>query len=211
MKGTSKKIKINLLALSIFTIICVVGLTAYFTSINSVINHIKMGKVDIELNEYVIIDGKKISLENVDIVTPGEVLNKIPVVKCKEDSEDCYIRVKFDWFTKDGKILVDGENINVFKSFNIDKDKWIYCKSDGYVYYKEPLKSDSEGITIYTELTIPENLTNDMKLKEIYLGTKVDAIQARNFQPDFSLNSTEPWPGITENDIQKSIKSSSDM
>jgi len=50
-----------------------------------------------------------------------------------------------------------------------------------------------------------------MKLKEIYLGTKVDAIQARNFQPDFSLNSTEPWPGITENDIQKSIKSRSEI
>lgn len=211
MEKTSKKIKINLLALSIFAIICVVGLTAYFTSINSAINHIKMGKVNIELNEYAIVNGKKISLENVDIVTPGEVLNKIPVVKCKDNSEDCYIRAKFEWFTNDGKTLVDGKDIDVFKDFNMDKDKWIYCKSDGYVYYKEVLKNDSEGVVLYTELTIPENWTNNMKLKEIYLGTKVDAIQARNFQPDFSLNSTEPWPGITENDIQKSIKSSSEI
>ena len=90
-------------------------------------------------------------------------------------------------------------------NLNVDEDKWFYCQNDGYFYYKTILTDESEPVELFTEVTIPEELDNEWSLEEISIDVRVEAIQSRNFTPDFSDGQTEPWPGITESDIQECI------
>ena len=64
------------------------------------------------------------------------------------------------------------------------------------VYY---LVDNNEVISISTA-----SIYTDVD-KEFSIDVTAEAIQSKNFTPNFSANSTEPWPGITASDIQECI------
>ena len=201
----SKKTKIIIACICIVAVIAIAGITAYFTDIATVTNHTKMGIVDIELKEYTLDeDGNKIDWQNKENVLPGEIISKIPEISCVEGSADCYVRAKVLINAKDENLAQD-EKMLTLDNLNVDTNKWMYNSQDGYFYYKEILTDKSGSVTMFTQVDIPSEWDNKWSLEEISIDITAEAIQARNFTPDFSNNSTNPWPGITQDDIQECI------
>lgn len=198
----NKKTKLILSVISIFVVLAVSGVIAYFTDITTVINNATMGIVDIELKEYTIDEnGNKIEWSDKTEIVPGEIISKIPEITCVEGSVDCYVRARIQITSKYEELQDTIEKVTV----NVNKEDWYYCETDGYFYYKEILTDESEPIELFSEVKIPHELDNKWSLEEFLIGVTVEAIQARNFTTDFSENSTEPWPGITSSDIQECI------
>ena len=201
----NRKSKSLLAGISVLAVIGVSGIIAYFTDFVAVTNNAKMGIVDIDLKEYTIDeDGNKVEWQDKVEVTPGEVVSKIPEISCVTGAVDCYVRAKVEINCKDETLEAKDEMLTL-DNLNVDEDKWFYCQNDGYFYYKTILTDESEPVELFTEVTIPEELDNEWSLEEISIDVRVEAIQSRNFTPDFSDGQTEPWPGITESDIQECI------
>ena len=204
-ENSSKNIKIIALCVAIVVILCIAGIWAYFTDTATVTNHVKMGIVDIELKEYTLDEnGNKIEWKNTENVLPGETISKIPEITCAKGSADCYVRAKVAIKAKNENLMNDEEMLTL-DNVNVDKDKWYYCEQDGYFYYKEILTDKSGSVTLFTEVDVPSQWENKWALEEFTIDVVVDAIQSKNFTPDFNQNSAEPWPGITKDDIQECI------
>lgn len=205
MKNMSKKTKIIIVCISLLAIIGVARVIAYFTDTATVTNHVKMGIVDIELKEYTIDEsGNKVEWKDAKAVLPGETLSKIPEISCVQGAADCYIRAKIEITSKDENLMNNAEMITL-DNLNIDTDKWYYCEEDGYFYYKEILTDESESATLFTEVSIPGEWDNIWSLEELFIDITAESIQSKNFEPDFSEGSTNPWPGITKDDIEECI------
>ena len=205
MKDLSKKTKIIIICVSLIAIVCVAGILAYFTDTATVTNHAKMGIVDIDLKEYTIDEnGNKILWKDVKNVLPGETISKIPEISCVEGSADCYIRAKIEIKAQNENLMKD-EKMLTLDNVNVDTNTWFYCEEDGYFYYKEVLTDKSESVTLFTEVRIPSEWDNEWSLNQFSIDVTAEAIQSKNFTPDFSQNSIKPWPGITENDIEECI------
>ena len=198
----NKKTKLILAVVSILAVLAVSGVIAYFTDISTVINNATMGIVDIDLKEYTTDEnGNKVEWSDKKQVVPGETISKIPEITCVEGSVDCYVRVRIEITSKDEELQNAIEKVTV----NVNEEDWYYCETDGYFYYKEILTDKSEPIEIFSEVKIPHELDNKWSLEEFLIGVTAEAIQAQNFTPDFSEDSTEPWPGISSSDIQECI------
>ncbi|MCQ2545033.1 MAG: hypothetical protein MJ144_01200 [Clostridia bacterium] len=103
---------------------------------------------------------------------PGELVDYNPrVINLNADS---FIRVRFD------------ENLR--EVCGLEKG-WI--KRGNCYYYKTPLAT-GESRTVFSKIRIPESLTDEDSSYRI--RATADAIQAKNFQPDF--NSISPWGTI---------------
>lgn len=205
MKKMCKKNNIIIVCISLLVIIGIAGILAYFTDVATVTNHAKMGIVDIELREYTISEsGEKVQWNNLKNVLPGDTISKIPEISCVKGSEDCYIRVKVEIKAKDENLMQD-EKMITLSNLNIDSEKWYYCQKDGYFYYKDILSAESENAILFTEVSIPSEWDNVWSLEELSIDITAEAIQSKNFTPDFNENSAEPWQGITEDDIEECI------
>lgn len=197
----NKKVKVVFLIISLIAIIGIMGIFAYFTDYVIVKNKVKMGIVDIVLSQYTMdLNGNKVKFSGGQNITPGEILNCITDITCVKGSEECYIRARAD--IKDKNDAMISQDILSLNILNIDKTKWYYCKQDGYYYYRTEL-SPEEKVVFFTEIRFPSNIDNSWSLEEIKLNITAEAIQARNFTPDFSNNSENPWPGIMPDDIEK--------
>lgn len=190
----------------IFTIICllviisVCYIVVYFTNTVIVTNYLKNGIVDIEIQEYTInSNGEKVKWENKKNIVPGEKICKISQISCAKGSADCYIRAKIDIKLKNE----ENNNILTIDDLNIDKGKWYYCENDGFWYYKEVLTDNDEDAILYTQVNLPANYNNEYVLEEFEISVKVEAIQAKNITLNFNNDSTEPWLGINQNDIEE--------
>ena len=125
MKNKKKNTKIIVLLISIIAIIAAIGLFAYFTDVGSVRNKIKIGIVSIKLDEYTIdSNGNKIKISDGKMITPGEVVSRIPEISCTPGSEDCYIRARVDFITQKDQQIID--NTLTSNILNIDTNKWYY-------------------------------------------------------------------------------------
>lgn len=203
MKNKNKKAKIIVIIISLLVIIGIFALLAYFTDTAFVTNHLKLGIVDIELEEFTIDKyGNKIKWKDADYIIPGDTISKIPEISCVKGSADCYIRAKVYIKCKDVN-LMERENIITLNNLDVDSSKWYYCKSDGYFYYKEILTENSEPAILFTKIDVPYEYDNDWALEEFEVKVTAEAIQTKNFTPDFSENSTNPWPDISESDIEE--------
>ena len=205
MKKGKSKSKSIIAALSVLGVIGVSGIIAYFTDTTTVTNNLTMGIVDIDLKEYTINeDGEKVVWADKTNISPGEVISKIPEINCVEGAVDCYIRAKVEINCKDTN-LTTNSNMLTLDNINVNEDEWFYCEEDGYFYYKEIITDETEPVRLFSEVTIPKELENEWSLEEFSIDVTAEAIQSKNFTPNFSANSTEPWPGITESDIQECI------
>ena len=136
------------------------------------------GNIDIDLETY------ELSKENQEILygtestvyMPGEDVSLIP--KIQNLGDDCYIRVKIEYITDE--INFEDYNINMPTTFEL---------YDDYYYYKNVVKSN-DVIKIFDGVKIPENLSQ----KKIELTITAQAIQAKNFEPDYTFSN--PWKNI---------------
>ncbi len=201
-----KKIsKIILEGACTLAVIGVAGIIAYFSDTVKVTNYTTLGIVDIDLSEYMIDDkGNKVAWEDKVDVVPGEKISKIPEIKAVKGSADCYIRAKVELFCQDENLQKSSEMLTL-DNLNVNEKEWYYCKNDGYFYYTKILTDESEPIQLFSQVEIPSSLNNTWSLQQLQIDVTVDAIQSKNFEPNFEENSEEPWPDITEDDIEECI------
>lgn len=144
-------------------------------------NHFETGIVDIALNEYRLVDGEEEKWETAENILPGQDISKIP--RIHNIGNDCYIRVKFTFRDTDEELE---DTI-----YGMD-ESWSK-ESDGYYYYHEVLKS-GDDLDIFQGLIVPQDFSQEAEGTEFFLDVDVDAIQSKNFIPDYDLNS--PWGDI---------------
>lgn len=205
MKKLNNKTKSIIAGASILAVLGVSGIIAYFTDTVSVTNNAKMGIVDIDLKEYMIDEeGKKVQWKDKTNIVPGEVISKIPEINCVDGAVDCYIRAKVEISCRDEN-LQNSSQMLTLENLNVNEENWYYCQTDGYFYYKTILTDKSEPVELFSEVTIPTSLNNAWSLEEFSIDVTAEAIQSKNFTPNFAEDASEPWPGITQQDIQECI------
>ena len=199
------KAKSILVSASILAVVGISGIIAYFTDTTTVTNHAQMGIVDIDLKEYTMnSEGKKVEWQDLVNVVPGDVLSKIAEIECVDGAADCYVRAKVEISCED-EALAETAQMLTIDDVNINTEDWYYCENDGYFYYKQILTDDSDPIVLFSEVTIPTTLDNKWSLEKVAIEVTAEAIQSRNFTPDFATGSKEPWPGISTDDIEECI------
>lgn len=150
----------------------------------SAVTEIQSGGISIKMTQYGDLQ-KTNDWENKNDILPGQ---EIPIVTVIENlGEDCFIRYSVTGEAKSGQEIpntcfggIPEENI----------------RKNGYWYETKQLKHGQET-EIFTSFMLPENWIQKEE-DSVEINIVVDAIQSRNFKPDFTA--AYPW-GLT--DIQK--------
>lgn len=175
-----RKMILSLLIVSL--LLCMTGGVIYGLREIKVTNHLDTGVVDIHIEEYERgTNGREVLYTGEKIVLPGTNISKIP--KVYNDGMDCYVRTAFSFSGVQG---VDVSNI-----FGIS-EKWVLA-SDGYYYYTDIIPN-GENIKIFDGFFIPEDALDEMQGDDFCLTVLVEAIQSRNFYPEFDAK--EPWGDV---------------
>ena len=170
-----RKLFIILLGLSLMLFGC--GLIFAMISVE-VTNHFETGIVDISLAEFQKVGDTEELWEDNPTVLPGDVVSKIPRVH--NDGNDCYIRAKIT--IRDTSEITESSLLGI-------TDLW-HKAPDGYYYYTKVLPH-GEDVDIFQAVSIPVDLPDDNQGQLFHVDIDVDAIQSKNFTPEFDTAS--PW------------------
>ena len=157
------------IGLFFFVIMSVSGIYALNESISDTESPVSTSYVDINLSS---------SLTNKNIM-PGDVvywntfINNLGI--------DCYVRTKIDYIVKD-------DYLSVSDNFSIDSSKWK--KIGDYFYYDSILKENA-SLQLFNNFLVTSSLDNNYANEEVVFNITVEAIQTKNFTPDYS--SSSPW------------------
>ncbi|MBQ0000238.1 MAG: hypothetical protein KBT01_01685 [Clostridiales bacterium] len=170
-----------ILGLSALGIVSAGATGAYFSDQIAVVNEIRMGDVDISLEEFSLKDGKEIPYEDPKLVQPGDIVSKIP--RITNLAEPCWIRVKVGYRN-------DKEELEGFRDEDLSgiSAKWV--RRGEYYYYTSVLEP-SEAVDIFHNLQVPAYWDNEHAGQNLDVIVDAQAIQAVHFQPDFEAMS--PW------------------
>jgi len=139
--------------------------------------------IDIDLKEYTIEEGEeKIFSGEGGYVVPGDIISIIPRVN--NLGSQCYLRTKITYF-------IGNEQLN--EADYIDGNFKSFTKVGDYYYDETPLDENS-AIDIFDSINIPTDLSKEYQGEEIVINVSVEAVQAKNFEPDYSLD--DPWLGV---------------
>lgn len=183
MKGgiSLKKKKLFLILMGLSMLLLFSG-TVYAMKSVDVVNEFATGIVDIELEEYQKNENNvEEPWKDKSDILPGQNISKIP--RIQNDGNDCYVRVKITYR--------DTEEINDECLFGMSED-WIKA-DDGYYYYTKVLPH-GEDVDVFQGLIIPEDFSQDNEGKSFYIDIDADAIQSKNFTPDFQA--AAPWGSV---------------
>lgn len=157
------------------------GTYGYFSDTIKVTNHISTGDVNIGLTELTKKGGTEVAYENPQTILPGAVLSKIP--RITNYAVPCWVRAKIVFKNQDSGLEgLDDAMISGFSS------KWV--KRGEYYYCKEILKK-RESVDLFQTVSVPAEWTEAHNGQKLGITVQAEAIQAANFQPDFSAMS--PW------------------
>lgn len=146
-------------------------------------NHIQTGDINIQLEEYQIDEqGKESIYDFNDSVLPGDSISKIP--RITNLAEPCYIRVHLT-FPQPEDMTLPGLSDEHLQGIS---HKWIQI--DDYYYYPDILNT-GDTLDFFQSVYIPSDFENEYAGQELAVSIQIDAIQAKNFTPDFT--STAPW------------------
>ena len=115
---------------------------------------------------------------------PGEKVSLIPRITNLGASS--YVRAKFNY-------TCDGNMANLSDS-SIEGMSTDWVKKGDYWYYKNALTTNAT-LDIFKFVNIPTTLANEDQGKTLQIGIVAEAIQSKNFVPDF--NSNQPWGDAT--------------
>lgn len=167
--------------LSLAAVISISGTYAYFSDTLTVTNHIVTGDIDISLKEYELTKNGEIPYRNSKKVMPGDVVSKIP--RIINAAQPCWVRVRV-FCSDDGE---DMEGLSCKEMKGISKD-WV--KRGEYYYYTKILEK-SDSVDFFEKIAIPSYWTEEHASRRLSMTVQADAIQAKNFRPDFAAMS--PW------------------
>lgn len=152
-----------------------------FSDTVSVRNHISLGDVNIKLSEKELKEGKEIPYQNPKIIFPGDYISKIPMIT--NLAEDCWVRARIQYRKEEGDLEgFSDDNLGGFSS------RWV--KQGEYFYYTDILET-GESIDLFHTVHVPEEWTEEHAGQHLAIDIQTDAIQAKNFRPDFEALS--PW------------------
>lgn len=154
--------------------------TAFGETVASVVNNFNTGIVDIDLQQYEIVDGEEVESSGVTEVMPGRQVSRI--ARITNEAYDCYVRAK---------VAFSKEDLSEEDLYGISED-WVR-KDDGYYYYTKVLKTD-ESTDLFEGVSIPTDFSQELEEQRLNLDVNVDAIQSRNFNPNF--NNGNPWGDV---------------
>ena len=176
MKFKSKK-------LFVFGILFLVimGISGIYALTIQTSNSIVMGGVNVKVKTYKLINGgeQEFDSEN-EVLMPGDTISFIP--KIENNDKDCYVRFKMFYIADD----IDGSNYVTGLSSD-------FKKQGDYFYYDKVLKRD-ENVKLFDAIKVPENISSLTTEKNIKLIITAEAVQMKNFTPDF--DSEDPWNGV---------------
>ena len=160
----------------------------YARSEVSVINHVGIGNVNIELTKSSLNDqGEKVSFDDEQVVVPGQTVDEI--VEVSNLANDAWIRMKVTF--EDSTIdQLDDSLLGI-------SDNWI--KRGEYYYYTKPVER-GDTTEFMKDVKIPSTWDESLSDKKMELHFTADAVQVKNFTPDF--DSDDPWFGTL---IEKSV------
>ena len=148
----------------------------------TVARQIGTGNIEISLEEYQRKGGEETLIEGPLQVLPGEAVSKIPRIINR--SADCWIRVRL--------LFREIEGVDFCSGIYGMGEAWLPA-GDGYYYYTEPLR-EGESIDVFQGIRIPADFPEELAGTEFYLDIDAEAVQCRNFTPDFTGMS--PWGNI---------------
>ena len=154
--------------------------TAFGETVASVVNNFNTGIVDIDLQQYEIVNGEEVESMGVTEVMPGRQVSRI--ARITNEAYDCYVRAK---------VAFSKEDLSEEDLYGISED-WVR-KDDGYYYYTKVLKTD-ESTDLFEGVSIPTDFSQELEEQRLNLDVNVDAIQSRNFNPNF--NNGNPWGDV---------------
>lgn len=148
-----------------------------------VTNNVSLSEVNVELREYSLnADNERIPFVAAQNVLPGQTVNRI--VEIYNSSNDAWIRVKVIHIAPEGFIGMSDDDIH------ITGEKW---KKIGEYYYLTDYLPYSETVNFMDRFTVPSSWGNEYSRQQFSMIIQVDAVQKRNFIPDFE--SENPWYG----------------
>lgn len=159
----------------------IAGTYGYFSDTLKVTNHIALGDVNIGLQEYEKKGGAEVAYENPKTILPGAVLSKIP--RITNYAMPCWVRARI--LFENGSTKTEGLDDTMISGF---AKNWV--KRGEYYYYTQILKK-RESVDLFQAVTIPASWTEIHADQSLGIAVQAEAIQASNFQPDFSAMS--PW------------------
>ena len=154
--------------------------TAFGETVASVVNNFNTGIVDINLQQYEIVNGEEVESSGVTEVMPGRQVSRI--ARITNEAYDCYVRAK---------VAFSKEDLSEEDLYGISED-WVR-KDDGYYYYTKVLKTD-ESTDLFEGVSIPTDFSQELEEQRLNFDVNVDAIQSRNFNPNF--NNGNPWGDV---------------
>ncbi|MCF0134771.1 MAG: hypothetical protein HUJ72_12960 [Blautia sp.] len=178
-----KKHRLLSLFMASFLIVAVTGIITYGKMIDevSVTNPFVFGDINIDLKEYEICEEKEVSYQNNKIVMPGDTISKIP--RITNYANDCWVRVKL-LFQNPGEELKGLSEKDIIGI----SEEWIKI---GDYYYLMRRLTRGESVDLFTHLRIPASWNQSYENQHLSLEIKAEAIQAKNFKPDFTTD--KPW------------------
>ena len=146
-------------------------------------NNIDLGLINISLEQFEYDKDKKLTpCDSFKEVGPGEQVNR--VLRITNTANSAWIRLKLAF--KNDQHLV-GVDESMLTSKNRD-----WKKIGDYYYWTKPIE---KGAAVYFDnsILVPAEWTNDDSYKLFKISVSADAVQSKNFSPDFQ--SKDPWFG----------------
>lgn len=176
MKNIDKKR--GLIAVTIALLLAGMSVYGAVRTSTGVKNTFSTGGVNIEIASYQEKNGEEVQIEGKTVVDYYGDVSYIPRVTNK--AEDCYIRV-------DVTAETETQQIDILNRLYDIGEEWELI--NGYLYYTQALEN-GQSVDICRGFDVPDEwdymASNDMKI-----SVTADAIQAKNFTPDFTSES--PW------------------
>lgn len=151
----------------------------------AVTNHLQTDIVDISMVEYQqekTADGiVRTPWKDDRAILPGDRISLIPEIT--NQGADCYVRARV---TCSGGL----KDLDLVP-FGMQED-WFLAE-DGYFYYKDVL-SEKSSTELFSGVTVSDAVNDEVAGTKGYLSIWVDAIQSRNFTPEFQ--SENPWGNV---------------
>ena len=174
------------LFLSVFCLINLFNCAAVFAKESNKLqidNVFQTDKVNIEL-----INNLGTNTEKTAVI-PGASINMSP--RINNLGASAYVRAKITFTStikdeKTEKSLITSENLKDVS------EKWVYNENDGYYYYNSILNPEETSDVMFTDLVVPSDYSYPNSTFEVKIVA--DAIQSKNFTPDFG--SIAPWGNI---------------
>lgn len=168
--------------LGIFSVLLVAGgIVAAFAAVETqtgIKNTVNTGGISIDIDTFIMDNGNVVPLKEKTVIDREKDVSYIP--RIKNNAEDCYIRVSLS--------AVSGtSSVDLMKNLTGVSNEWM--KAGDFLYYAKPLDHD-QTVDVCDGFHIPANW-DYMKSNDLLVKITADAIQKKNFEPDFSAEN--PW------------------